>query len=124
MEKTQNKFIETIMNNYQEKETTKFDELKNLDKKVKKPALVLAYIFGTIGSLILGMGMCATMNKLPNVILNLFTTEMLMIVGIIVGLVGIVMTVSNYYIYKRILKNRKNKYSKEIISLSEELLNK
>jgi len=124
MEKTQKKFIETIMNDYQEKETTKFDELKNLDKKVKKPALVFAYIFGTIGSLILGMGMCATMNKLPNVILNLFTTEMLMIVGIIVGLVGIVMTVSNYYIYKRILKNRRNKYSKEIISLSEELLNK
>ena len=124
MEKTQKKFIETIMNDYQEKETTKFDELKNLDKKVKKPALVFAYIFGTIGSLILGMGMCAAMNKLPNVILNLFTTEMLMIVGIIVGLVGIVMAVSNYYIYKRILKNRRNKYSKEIISLSEELLNK
>lgn len=124
MEMKQKKYLESLINQYQEKEVTKFDELKNLDKKVKKPALVFAYIYGVIGSLILGMGMCAAMNTLPTIILNLFTRELLMLLGIIIGVVGILMTVSTYYIYKKILKSRRNKYSNEIIALTEELLNK
>ena len=38
MENKQKKTIENILKNYQGKEVTKFDQLKELDKKVKKPA--------------------------------------------------------------------------------------
>lgn len=124
MENKQKKTIENILKNYQGKEVTKFDQLKELDKKVKKPANIFGYVYGTIGALILGMGMCAAMNTLPEVILNTIKNPLLMILGIIIGLVGIAMITSTYFIYNKILKSRRNKYANEIISLTEELLNK
>lgn len=124
MENKQKKTIENILKNYQGEEVTKFDQLKELDKKVKKPANIFGYVYGTIGALILGMGMCAAMNTLPEVILNTIKNPLLMILGIIIGLVGIAMITSTYFIYNKILKSRRNKYVNEIISLTEELLNK
>lgn len=124
MEKAQKKYLENILNQYQEKEITKFEELKTLDKKVKKPANIFAYIYGTVGALVLGMGMCAAMNTLPKMILEVIDQPVLMVSGIIVGLVGILMTSTTYFIYKKILKSRRNKYANEIISLTEEILNK
>ena len=124
MEKSQKKYLEGILNQYQDKEQTKFEELKNLDQKVKKPANIFAYIYGSIGALVLGMGMCAAMNTLPKVILEAFDKPVLMALGIIVGIVGILMTVSTFFIYKKILVSRRKKYSNEIIALTEEILNK
>lgn len=124
MENKQKKTIENILKNYQGKEVTKFDQLKELDKKVKKPANIFGYVYGTIGALILGMGMSAAMNTLPEFILNAIKNPLLMVLGIIIGLVGIAMTTSTYFIYNKILKSRRNKYANEIISLTEELLNK
>lgn len=124
METTEKKLIENILRDYKEKEVTKFDELKNLDKKVKKPANIFAYVYGTIGSLVLGIGMCAAMNSLPTIILDLISNPLLMVLGIIVGLIGIAMTTSTYFIYRKILKSRRKKYANEIITLTEEILNK
>ena len=58
---TKTQIVEKIQNDYTEKQTTKLDELVALDKRVKKPAQIFAYIFGTIGALILGTGMCLAM---------------------------------------------------------------
>ena len=115
MENKQKKTIENILKNYQGKEVTKFDQLKELDKKVKKPANIFGYVYGTIGALILGMGMSAAMNTLPEFILNAIKNPLLMVLGIIIGLVGIAMTTSTYFIYNKILKSRrkkKNNYGK------------
>ena len=54
--------VQKIRTQYTEKENTQLNELKALDKKVKKPANVFAYTFGTIGSLVLGSGMSLAMN--------------------------------------------------------------
>ena len=110
-------YAEKLINEYSEKEVTKLDELKALDSKVKRPALIFAYIFGTMGSLVLGVGMCLAMKIIGG-------TTPLMIVGIIVGLIGIAMVSTTYPIYAKILKSRKAKYADEIISKSNELLNK
>lgn len=110
-------YAEKLINEYSEKKVTKLDELKALDSKVKRPALIFAYIFGTIGSLVLGVGMCLAMKIIGG-------TTPLMIVGIIVGLIGIAMVSTTYPIYAKILKSRKAKYADEIISKSNELLNK
>jgi len=123
MEKLEKNYVEKILKNYEEKEITKIDELKSLDKKVKKPANIFAYVFGTVGALVLGIGMCAAMNTLPEFILNNIEKTLLMIIGIIVGLVGIIMTVSNYFIYKKVLRSRRKKYANDIINLTEEILN-
>jgi len=39
-----NFYAEKLINEYSTKETTKLDELKALDKKVKSPAKTFAYI--------------------------------------------------------------------------------
>ena len=45
-----------------------------------------------------------------------------LIPGIAVGVVGLLMTVINYPLYKKILNTRRRKYANEIIALSEKIL--
>ena len=92
---------------------TKMEELKELHKKVKLPARIFGYVFGTIGALVLGTGMCLAMEVIGD----------LMALGIVVGVVGIGLVSLTYPIYKKMLKSRKNKYAKQIIGLSDSLLN-
>ena len=108
------KTIERIRASYTEKEITKLDELKELDKKVKRPAQIFAYVYGSLSSLVLGTGMCLAMKVIGNS----------MALGIGIGLVGIALTLTTYPIFKAILKRRKNKYAKQIFELSDSLLNK
>ena len=111
---TETKKIEKIRASYTEKEQTKFDKLKKLDKKVKRPAQIFAYVYGSLSSLVLGTGMCFAMKVIGNS----------MALGIGIGLLGIALTLTTYPIFKAMLKNRKNKYSKQIFELSDSLLNK
>ena len=107
-------YIKKLMKKYEEKEISKLDELRNLDKKAKLGAIKFAYIFGIIGSLILGLGM--------SISLGIIFEEMMWL-GIILGLIGILFICINYNIYKKLLIKGKNKYSSQILKLSKELLN-
>ena len=115
MNNQQKQQIEKIKNSYTDtqKELTKFDELKTLDKKVKNPAKIFAYTYGTVGSLVLGTGMCLAMKIIGN----------LMPLGIVIGLAGIAMVATAYPLFNRILNKRKAKYKDEILAKSNELLN-
>jgi len=108
------KAVEKIRNNYEEKKMSKLDELRMLNKSVELPAKIFAYIFGVIGALVLGIGMCLAM---PEVI------DGFMPLGIAIGVVGIVMVSINYFIYNAILKSRRIKYKEDIMTLSDEILN-
>ena len=110
--KDQTNIVNKIKDSYCEKQITKLDELKSLDKKVKRPAKIFAYIFGVAGTLILGAGMCFAMKVIGDI----------MALGIVIGLIGILITAINYPIYKQMLKKRKRKYSSQIIQLSEEIV--
>ena len=114
MERNEKRYLEKLISDYQDKEMTKVDELKALDKKVKNPVKIFSYIFGSISSLVLGFGMCVAMEVI---------LAGLMWVGIIVGLIGILFVSINYLIYKKLLNSRKRKYANEIIELSKNLLN-
>ena len=113
MTMTENKTVERIRGDYLPAERTKLDELKALDRKVKRPAEIFAYTFGVAGSLVLGTGMCLAMKVIGN----------MMPLGIGVGLVGIALVTVNYFLYKKILKSRKQKYANEILKLTDDLLN-
>ena len=53
MKKNDQEFlVQKIRTQYTEKENTKLDELTALDKKVKKPAKIFGYTFGSISALI------------------------------------------------------------------------
>lgn len=114
MNTNEKKYVEKTLRSYEEKKPTKLDELRALDSKAKRGANIFAYVFGTIGSLILGSGMCVAMGVI---------LEEYMILGIVVGLVGIAMVSLNYFIYKKLLEAGKKKYANQIKSLSSELLN-
>lgn len=119
----QNFLVQKIRTQYTDKENTQLDELKALDKKVKKPANVFAYTFGTIGSLVLGSGMSLAMNVIePGKYFGITISENMMLPGIIIGLLGIAMVSVNYPIYKSILGARRNKYSDKIIALSDRIM--
>ena len=111
---TEMKTIERIRASYTEKEITKLDKLKKLDKKVKRPAQIFAYVYGSLSSLVLGTGMCLAMKIIGSS----------MALGIVIGVAGIALMLTTYPIFKTMLKKRKNKYAKQIFELSDSLLNK
>jgi hypothetical protein len=110
--------VEKIRTKYVEKKDSSLDELRKLDKKVKAPAEVFAYIFGSISALIMGAGMSLVMTDVANMLgLGDMTVP-----GIAVGVVGMVLAIVNYPIYKGILSSRKNKYADKILALSNKIL--
>lgn len=110
--------VQKIRTQYTEKEHTQLDALKELDKKVKRPANVFAYIFGSIGAIIMGSGMSLVMTEIGSMI----GVDNEMILGIVVGVIGLIMVIINYPIYSGILGSRCEKYADEIIALSDEIM--
>ncbi len=111
--------VEKIRTQYMEKQITELDELRALDSKVKRPAIVFAYIFGSISTIVMGAGMSFVMTDIGTAV----GMADPMIPGIVIGVVGMLMTIVNYPIYKGILASRKKKYAGKIIDLSEKIMN-
>jgi len=112
--------VQKIRTQYTEKEHTGLDELKELDSKVKRPANVFAYIFGSISTIIMGSGMSLVMTDIAETV----GIQNPMLYGIIIGIVGMFMAIINYPIYKGILGVRRKKYADKIIALSDKIMNK
>ncbi|MBR3964219.1 MAG: hypothetical protein IKJ80_02305 [Clostridia bacterium] len=112
--------VQKIRTQYTEKEHSSLDELKELDLKVKRPANVFAYIFGSIGAIIMGTGMSLVMTDIGATV----GISDPMIPGIVIGVVGMLMAIINYPIYKGILGSRRKKYADKIIELSDKIINK
>ncbi|MBR2868118.1 MAG: dihydropteridine reductase [Clostridia bacterium] len=110
--------VQKIRTQYTEREHTQLDALKKLDKKVKKPANVFAYVFGSLSAIIMGSGMSLVMTDIGETI----GFAQAMVPGIAIGIVGMLMAIVNYPIYKKILTSRRRKFSKEIIALSDEIM--
>ena len=109
-----------IRANYMGKQSTELDELRALDAKVKKPANVFAYIWGSISAIIMGAGMSLVMTDIADYI-GLSSDPM--IPGIVIGVVGMILAIVNYPIYKGILGSRKKKYGAKILELSNQIMN-
>ena len=110
--------VQKIRTQYTEKQHTELDALKALDAKVKCPANIFAYTYGSVSALIMGAGMSLVMTEI-GAILGLANA---MVPGIILGVLGLAMALSTYPIYKRVLSARKKKYGPEILKLSEKIM--
>ena len=110
--------VQKIRTQYTEKEGTELDALKTLDTKVKRPANMFGYIFGSIGAIVMGSGMSLVMTDIGAKI-GMSET---MIPGVIIGIVGMFMAIINYPIYKGILVKRRKKYADKIIALSDKIM--
>ena len=118
--KDQEFIVQKIRTQYTEKEHTELDALKALDAKVKKPANVFAYTYGSVSAIIMGSGMSLVMTDIGAMI-GLTAT---MVPGIVIGIAGLAMALTTYPIYKKILHSRKSKYAPQIMALSEKLMQK
>ena len=119
MNKNDQQFIaQKIRTQYMEKESTELDALRELDAKVKRPANVFAYTFGSISAVIMGSGMSLVMTDIAEKIGFSFNP---FVPGIIIGVVGMIMAGVNYPIYKTIMNSRKKKYGAKIIALSDKI---
>ncbi len=110
--------VSKIRSEYTERNTTELDALRALDKKVKRPANILAYTVGSLSALIMGSGMSLVMTDIGNTL----GIENGMVPGIVIGIFGMILAIINYPIFKGFLSKRKKKYSAEILSLSEKLM--
>ena len=109
--------VEKIRSQYTEQENTDLDALKALDAKVKRPANVFGYTYGSLGAVVMGAGMSLVMTDIGTKI-GLTAT---LVPGIAVGVVGMGMALSTYPIYKKILNSRKKKYAHQIMELSDRI---
>lgn len=109
---TEKQIAEKIKNGYGEKKRNKLEELMRLDAKARRPAEITSLAVGILGSLVLGFGMSLAMKVIFD----------LMALGIVIGVIGIIIICVNYPLYKALLKKGKEKYSRQILQLSDEIL--
>lgn len=119
MNKNDQQFMaQKIRTQYMEKESTELDALRALDAKVKRPANVFSYVFGSISAIIMGSGMSLVMTDIATT-LGIANS---MSLGIVIGVIGLVMAIANYPLHNKILNGRKKKYASEILKLSEKIV--
>lgn len=110
--------VEKIRSQYMQEQHTELDALKALDAKVKRPARVFGYGYGTVGAIVMGAGMSLVMTDIGTVL----GLEDSLVPGITLGVVGMVMALTTWPIYKRLLASRKKQYAPRIMALSERIV--
>ena len=121
MNNNDKRFIaQRIRAQYMEKTPSELDALRELDAKVKRPANVFAYIFGSLSAIVMGSGMSLVMTDIGATI----GITSALVPGIAIGTLGLGMALLTYPIYKGILGSRKKKYGDKILKLSESIINK
>ena len=121
MNKNDQQFMaQKIRTQYMEKPPSELDALRELDAKVKRPANVFGYTFGSISAIIMGAGMSLVMTELGESLG--ISGDAAMVIGIIVGIVGGILASLAYPIYNAIVKTKRKKLAPEIIRLTDELM--
>ena len=104
--------IQRIRNSYitPTKKQSKLDYLRKLDSKVKNYPIIISLVIGIIGSLIFGVG------------LTMILEWNLLAWGIVVCTIALFPIAFAFPSYKFTLNHMKEKYSHEILKISEENL--
>ena len=105
------KEIEEIKKKYLPKEEDKMETLRKLDRSAEQKGTMYSVIVGTIGTMLLGIGMSITMTG----------AAAYMVLGIIIGLIGIGVLVPAYPIFKKVTEEQRKKIAPQILALTEEL---
>ncbi len=110
----ENKEIQKIRDKYigQSERDTKLERLRSLDASVHSKATALSVAVGIIGALILGAGMSCIM----------VWSDKMFVTGIILGVIGIIITVIAYPVYKIKSEKMRQKIAPEILKITDELM--
>ena len=107
-----NKEVENIRRKYLPEEESKLETLKRLDYKVQSAGMIESLCIGIIGALVFGIGMCFFLEVFAGVA---WLTALFMIIGTL-------LMIPAYPIYRRIAHRTKKKLTPEILRLSEEIM--
>ena len=107
-----NKEVESIRNKYMPREESKFERLKKLDLRVQMAGTIESLCFGIVGALVFGIGMCFFLDVFAGAA---WLTALLMVLGAVI-------MIPAYPIYRRIARKTKAELTPEILRLSEEIM--
>ena len=107
-----NKEVESIRRKYLPEEESKLETLKRLDYKVQSAGMIESLCIGIIGALVFGIGMCFFLEVFAGAT---WITVLFMIIGTL-------LMIPAYPIYKKIARKTKAELTPEILRLSEEIM--
>jgi len=107
-----NKEVENIRNKYIPREESKLERLKKLDLRVQMAGTIESLCFGIVGALVFGIGMCFFLDVFAGAA---WLTALLMVLGAVI-------MIPAYPIYRRIACKTKTELTPEILRLSEEII--
>ena len=94
------------------KEESKLEKLKRLDLCVQTAGTIESLCFGIVGALVFGLGMCFFLDVFEGAA---WLSALFMIVGSLI-------MIPAYPIYRRIARKTKTELTPEILRLSEEIM--
>ncbi len=104
----------------EEREESKLERLRRLDRSATGIAQRIALTVGVIGALVLGLGMSMLMTEL-SAMMEL-AQPLVFPLGIAIGALGCVLICLAYPLYSLILRRRRQRIAPEILRLSDELM--
>ncbi len=107
-----NKEVENIRKKYMPKEESKIETLKRLDDRVQTAGMIEGLCLGIIGALVFGIGMCFFLEVFAGAV---WLTVLFMVIGTL-------LMIPAYPIYRIISRKTKAKLIPEILRLSEEIM--
>ena len=107
-----NKEVEHIRRKYMPREESKLETLKKLDSRVQRAGMIEGLSLGIIGALVFGIGMCFLLHVFSGAS---WLSALFMIIGTLI-------MIPAYPIYRRIARKTKADLSPEILRLSEEII--
>lgn len=107
-----NNEVANIRKKYLPKQEDKLETLKKLDARVKRAGVAESLSVGIVGCLIFGVAMCFG--------LKVFSASAF--VTVLLGVLGVIVMLPAYPLYKRINSKVKEKLTPEILRLSEEII--
>ena len=109
---TRNKEVESIRNKYMPREESKLEMLKRLDCRVQSAGMIESLSIGIVGALVFGIGMCFFLDVFAGAA---WLSALFMIIGSLI-------MIPAYPIYRRIARKTKTELTPEILRLSEEIM--
>ena len=107
-----NKEVESIRKKYMPHEESKLERLKKLDLRVQMAGTIESLCFGIVGALVFGIGMCFFLDVFAGAA---WLTVLLMVLGTVI-------MIPAYPIYRKIAQRTKAELTPEILRLPEEII--
>lgn len=112
--------LKKLRDKYMPEEENKLERLRRLDKSVTHKALAWALVLGIVGAIVMGAGMSLIMTDMADT-LGL-SQQSTLLIGVPIGVVGGVMAVLSYPVYKHVSRREREKLAPEVMRLTDELM--